>query len=71
MFRQPGTLADDAPVTHTPWVFVDDLDAHFAHARASGARIVHEIWEHGARAYEVADLEGHHWTFAQAAPLMR
>jgi uncharacterized glyoxalase superfamily protein PhnB len=71
VFPQPGAVADDAPATHTPWVFVDDLDAHFTRARASGARIVHEIWQHGARAYEVADLEGHHWTFAQAAPLMR
>jgi uncharacterized glyoxalase superfamily protein PhnB len=71
VFRQAGALADDAPVTHTPWVFVDDLDAHFARAKASGARIVEDIWQHGARAYEVADLEGHHWTFAQAGPLMR
>ena len=22
--------ADDAPVTHVPWAYVDDLDAHFA-----------------------------------------
>lgn len=71
VFRQSGALADHATVTHTPWVFVDDLDAHFARAKASGARIVEDIWQHGARAYEVADLEGHHWTFAQAGPLMR
>jgi uncharacterized glyoxalase superfamily protein PhnB len=58
-------------VTHTPWVFVDDLDAHYARTRQRGAIIVEEIWEHGVRAYEAADLEGNHWTFAQASPRMR
>ena len=71
VFGRAGDAVENAPATHTPWVFVDDLDAHYAHARASGAHIVHEIWQHGARAYEVADLEGNSWTFAQAAPLMR
>ncbi len=51
-----------------PWVFVDDLDTHFAHATASGATIEVEIWHHGARAYEASDLEGNRWTFAQAGP---
>jgi uncharacterized glyoxalase superfamily protein PhnB len=71
VFRREGDEADDAPATHTPWVFVDDLDAHFAHARANGATIVEDIWQHGARAYDAADLEGNRWTFAQAGPLMR
>jgi uncharacterized glyoxalase superfamily protein PhnB len=57
-------------VTHAPWIFVDDLDAHYAHARDHGARIVEEIWEHGVRAYSAADLEGNTWTFAQASPVM-
>ena len=69
-FRRAGDLISDAPVTHTPWVFVDDLDAHFSHAKENGARIIHDIWQHGARAYDTADLEGNHWTFAQASPLM-
>jgi uncharacterized glyoxalase superfamily protein PhnB len=69
--RDDGGEADGAGVTHTPWVFVDDLDEHYAHTTGHGARTVQEIWQHGARAYEVADLEGHRWTFAQAAPLMR
>jgi uncharacterized glyoxalase superfamily protein PhnB len=59
------------PVTHTPWVFVDDLDAHLARARAAGATIVQDIWHHGVRAYEAADPEGRHWSFAQATPRMR
>jgi uncharacterized glyoxalase superfamily protein PhnB len=51
-----------------PWVFVDDLDAHLERARRHGATIVSGIRQHGYRAYEAADLEGHHWTFAQARP---
>ena len=65
---------DDGPVagsaTHTPWVFVDDLDAHYERVRRSGATIVQEIWHHGVRAYEVADPEGNRWSVAQASPLM-
>jgi uncharacterized glyoxalase superfamily protein PhnB len=53
-----------------PWVYVDDLDAHFAHARAGGATIVKEIHQQGYRAYEAEDLEGRRWTFAQARPTM-
>ena len=66
-----AAAAPDATPTHTPWIFVDDLDADYATAKAKGARIVDEIWEHGARAYGAADLEGNHWTFAEASPLMR
>lgn len=66
----PGEARPDAPVTHAVWVFVDDLDAHFAHAKAGGATIVSEIQQHGYRAYEAADLAGHRWTFAQARPTM-
>jgi uncharacterized glyoxalase superfamily protein PhnB len=54
-----------------PWIFVDDLDVHYEHAVSHGATIVEEIWEHGARAYCAADVEGYRWTFAQASPLMR
>jgi uncharacterized glyoxalase superfamily protein PhnB len=71
VFKRSGELSEGAPVTHTPWVFVDDLDAHYCRAKAGGARVVEEIWQHGARAYGVLDLEGNHWTFAQASPLMR
>ena len=63
--------AEGAPVTHTPWVFVDDVDAHYEQSKASGITIVDELWQHGARAYTAADLEGNHWTFAQASPHMR
>ena len=60
----------DGASTDMPWVYVDDLDAHFAHAQAEGATIVKEIHQQGYRAYEAEDLEGRRWTFAQARPTM-
>jgi uncharacterized protein YndB with AHSA1/START domain len=60
----------DVASTDTPWVYVDDLDSHFAHAQAEGATIVKEIHQQGYRAYEAEDLEGRRWTFAQARPTM-
>jgi uncharacterized glyoxalase superfamily protein PhnB len=53
-----------------PWVFVDDLEAHFATARSGGATIVESIHRRGYRAYVAEDLAGHRWTFAQARPTM-
>jgi PhnB protein len=49
------------------YVYVDDVDAHYARARAAGASIVSELetQEWGDRRYQTADPEGHQWTFAQ------
>jgi uncharacterized glyoxalase superfamily protein PhnB len=57
---------------HTPWVYVDDIDAHYERARTTGATIVTELaspW--GLPFYVADDLEGNRWTFAQARPTMR
>lgn len=62
--------AEGAPVTHVPWVFVDDLDGHFDRGRAEGAAILSDIHQHGYRSYQAADLEGYRWTFVQARPSM-
>jgi uncharacterized glyoxalase superfamily protein PhnB len=70
LFRLDGQRVEDAPVTHVPWAYVDDLDAHFAQAKAAGATIVSEIQQRGYRAYTAEDLEGRRWTFAQARPTM-
>lgn len=70
LFPLSGDQAGQAPTTHEPWAYVDDLDAHFAHAKAAGATIVSEIHQHGYRAYSAEDLEGRRWTFAQARPTM-
>ena len=71
VFKAANGRSEPAPVTHVPWVFVDDLDAHFARASAAGAKIVEPVRQHGYRAYQAEDLEGHRWTFAQARPTMR
>jgi uncharacterized glyoxalase superfamily protein PhnB len=55
-------------VTHQPFVYVDDLEAHLAHATAAGATIVEPIKHHGFKAYVAEDVEGRRWTFAQARP---
>ena len=68
VFKLDGALADGSPPSHETWVFVDDLDAHFARAEAAGAKIVHGVRRTGFRAYTAEDLEGHRWTFAQAPP---
>ena len=65
-----GERPEGAPVTLMPWVYVDDLDAHFAQARDADATIVEPIHQHGYRAYVADDLEGNRWTFAQARPTM-
>jgi len=65
------STGEPVPVTHVPWIYVDDLDAHFATASAAGAKIVEPISQHGFRAYQAEDLEGHRWTFVQARPTMR
>ncbi len=67
--RDDDASRAEAP-THAPWVFVDDVDAHFARVRTAGATIVTEIQQHGYRAYEAEDVEGYRWTFAQARPTM-
>jgi uncharacterized glyoxalase superfamily protein PhnB len=48
-------------------VYVDDVDRHFARAKAEGARIVSEpqdgFW--GGRTYRSLDPEGHRWEISQ------
>jgi uncharacterized glyoxalase superfamily protein PhnB len=50
-------------------VTVDNVDAHFARARAAGARMLSEPEDspHG-RLYRVEDIEGHRWMFSAPAP---
>jgi len=68
---RPGEASPMAVGCHTQslTVFVDDVDGHFARARAAGATIVEEPhetiygeWQDGAE-----DLEGHHWLFSRHA----
>jgi uncharacterized glyoxalase superfamily protein PhnB len=62
--RSPSELP---AVNQSLYAYVDDVDAHFAHARAAGAKILSEpvemFW--GDKLYAAMDCEGHRWSFAQ------
>jgi uncharacterized glyoxalase superfamily protein PhnB len=64
--KSPTKLGYD---TQSLTVFVEDVDAHFAQTKSSGARIVEELHEteYGEYQYGVEDLEGHHWLFSRHA----
>jgi uncharacterized glyoxalase superfamily protein PhnB len=53
--------------TQSVMVFVEDIDAHCARARAAGASIHMplENKEYGDRSYGARDCEGHLWWFTQ------
>jgi uncharacterized glyoxalase superfamily protein PhnB len=46
-------------------VMVDDVDAHYEHAKAEGADIIYEPVDqpYGYREYSARDPEGHLWSF--------
>src|SRR3990170_759133 len=54
-------------VNHNLYVYVDEVDRHFQHARGAGATILEEPEDqfYGDRRYGAEDLEGHQWYFAQ------
>lgn len=58
--------------TQSIMIFVDDVDAHCAHARAAGATISVEpkVSDYGEdywtdKSYQCEDLDGHQWWFTQ------
>ena len=68
--RSPRSL--NGANTQCMMIFVDDADAHCAHARARGARIVDEptVHDYGEdywadRSYGALDPEGHMWWITQ------
>jgi uncharacterized glyoxalase superfamily protein PhnB len=78
----PGTImlgsGRKTPDPKNPWdhvamgvyVQVDDVDSHYARAKAAGAEIVRELADtsYGAREYSVRDLEGNLWSFGTYGP---
>jgi uncharacterized glyoxalase superfamily protein PhnB len=50
------------------FVYVDDVDAHYEHARSAGARIDGPPIDqpYGQREYGARDLEGHRWWFGKS-----
>lgn len=70
LMRSPRSLGGKC--TQSIMFFVDDADAHCAHARAAGATIVEEPATHdygkdywADRSYGALDLEGHMWWITQ------
>jgi uncharacterized glyoxalase superfamily protein PhnB len=62
--------ADAVAPTAMVNAYVDDVDAHHQRAVREGARVLNEpedmLW--GDRRYEVLDLDGHRWHFAERRP---
>lgn len=56
--------------TQSACVIVADADAHYARAKAAGARIVIDIadQDYGGRGYACRDPEGHLWWFGSYDP---
>ena len=66
--EQARTWQQTPHVVDGVYVSVDDVDAHYAQARAAGATILSELEDNtgiGQRQYRAEDLEGHRWMFAQ------
>ena len=60
------------PWTTEPGIYVavDDVEAHFARARAAGAEIVRPLaaTDYGSKEYSARDLEGRLWSFGTYRP---
>jgi PhnB protein len=63
-YRNPRRLG---ALTQSLYVYVDDVDQHFAAARGAGAKILAKPEDqfYGDRRYTAEDPEGHQWFFAQ------
>lgn len=62
--HSPHTLGN---TTVQMMVYVQDVDAHYAHAVSEGADVTMTIEDafYGERRYEATDLEGHRWHFGE------
>ncbi|MFD0787779.1 VOC family protein, partial [Micromonospora azadirachtae] len=58
---RPRPAEDDFAV----YVAIDDVNAHYARARAAGAEIIREPFDtdYGSRDYAARDLAGNVWSF--------
>jgi uncharacterized glyoxalase superfamily protein PhnB len=56
--------------SQSPYIIIQDADAHYDRAIAAGAEIVLEIKdeEYGGRGYSCRDPEGHIWNFGTYDP---
>ena len=65
---EPGNAF--AAAKHGVYVYVPDVDAHYARAKAAGARVARELENtpYGSREYSVWDVEGFLWSFGNYLP---
>lgn len=75
MIMMGSTGKPDAanPWTNAPfgiYVVVQDIEAHYANAKAAGAKIERPLADtpYGAREYSARDLEGNLWSFGTYDP---
>jgi PhnB protein len=62
-YKNPAKLGGKTQIVY---VYVDDVDAHYEHAKGADAKITREPEDqfYGDRTYSVEDPEGHEWSFA-------
>ena len=68
---QHGSASDPwNEVQQGVYVQVEDVDGHYARARAAGAEIVRPLQDtdYGSREFSVRDPEGHLWSFGTYLP---
>ena len=57
-------------ITQSPYIIVEDIDAHYLKARNAGAEMIVDLQEeeYGGKTYTCKDIEGHIWTFGSYDP---
>lgn len=70
LMRQPDEIG--GAETQACYLVVEDADAHYVRARASGAKILLKLKtdDNGGRGYTCADPEGHIWNFGTFDPVL-
>jgi uncharacterized glyoxalase superfamily protein PhnB len=55
--------------TQSLTIFIEDVEAHFKHAKFSRVTVVEDLHEteYGELQYGAEDLDGHHWLFSRHA----
>jgi uncharacterized glyoxalase superfamily protein PhnB len=68
--RKMHSPRDLAGVNQGLYLYFDDVDTLFAHARAAGATVIRgpEDQDYGGRVFGVLDPEGHQWFFGSYRP---
>lgn len=56
--------------TQSPYIIIEEIDAHYSHTKESGAEIVIALREeeYGGKSYSCKDPEGHLWNFGSYDP---